>query len=91
MPRYYFDVRDEDGASIDEVGIELPDMAAAIQEARRAVADMVRDALRESNIGDVAIAIRDGADGPVVLSVSLSTVTPSGDVVGGEQTGRPDD
>lgn len=79
MPRYYFDVRDDDGAFIDEVGVELPDMAAAIQEARRALADMVRDALRDSK-GDVAIAIRDGADGPVVISVTLSTVTPAGDV-----------
>jgi hypothetical protein len=89
MPRYYFDVRDDDGAFIDEVGIELPDMAAAIQEARRALADMVRDALRDSK-GDVAIAIRDGADGPVVISVTLSTATPAGDVIG-ERKNRPDD
>lgn len=89
MPRYYFDVRDDDGAFIDEVGIELPDMAAAIQEARRALADMVRDALRDSK-GDVAIAIRDGADGPVVISVTLSTATPAGDVIG-ERNNRPDD
>lgn len=72
MPTYFFDVQDDDGMFIDEVGLELPDMDAAIREARRALADMVRDSLREP-IGDgLSIAIRDGADGPVVLSVTLS-------------------
>lgn len=76
MPRYYFDVRDMEGTFVDEMGLDLPDMDAAIREARKALADMVRDALRELNHDAVSIAIRDGADGPVVVSVSLTTVTP---------------
>ena len=30
MPHYYFDVHDKDGTFHDEVGLELPDMDAAI-------------------------------------------------------------
>lgn len=77
MPRYYFDVQDDDGWSVDEVGIELPDMDSAIREARRAIADMMRDALREQSGEGILIRIRDGADGPVLISVTLTTELPS--------------
>lgn len=76
MPLYFFDVQDTDGVFVDEVGMELPDMETAIREARRALADMVRDALKEQQGEAVLIRIRDGADGPVVLSVTLTTERP---------------
>lgn len=78
MPRYFFDVLDEEGIFIDDVGIELPDMDAATKEARRTLADMVRDALRAQSHESLSISIRDGADGPVILSVTLKTQSPSG-------------
>lgn len=77
MPRYYFDVQEDDGWSVDEVGIELPDMDSAIREARLAIADMMRDALREQSGEGILIRIRDGADGPVLISVTLTTELPS--------------
>ncbi|HEY8577972.1 MAG TPA: hypothetical protein VIL88_16720 [Devosia sp.] len=73
MPRYYFDVRDGDGAFIDEVGVDLPNMDSAVKEARKALADMVRDALREEEGSEISILVRDGADGPILITVSLST------------------
>lgn len=76
MPRYYFDVHDGEGVFKDDLGMELPDMDTAITEARRALADMVRDALREPDGQGVAVAIRDGDDGPVLLSVTLTTQRP---------------
>lgn len=76
MPHYFFDVQDADGLFLDDVGMELPDMDTAIREARRALADMVRDAFKEQLGQAVHIRIRDGADGPVVLSVSLTTELP---------------
>lgn len=76
MPLYYFDVRDGNDLFVDHDGVELPDMQAAIGEARRALADMVRDTFREIGADSVSIAIRDGADGPVILSVSLTTRHP---------------
>ena len=72
MPHYYFDVHDKDGAFEDEVGLELPDMDAAIAEARRALADMTKEMLLDGAEG-IHIIIHDGADGPVRLSVSLET------------------
>lgn len=78
MPRYFFDVRDDEGTFVDLVGLELADMDAAIREARRALADMLRDALRDQGKAVVEIGIRDGADGPVVLAVTLTTLTPEG-------------
>lgn len=75
MPHYFFDVQDAEGVFVDEVGMELPDMDAAIREARRTLADMVRDALREQSSQAVLIRIRDGAYCPVVLSVTMTTVS----------------
>lgn len=73
MPHYFFDVQDTDGLFVDDVGMDLPDMETAIREARRALADMVRDVLKDQHGQAVRIRIRDGADGPVVLSVTLTT------------------
>lgn len=78
MARYYFDIMDEEGVFLDDVGLELPDMDTAIKEARRTLADMVRDALRSQSPDNVSISIRDGAEGPVVLSVTLKTEEPEG-------------
>lgn len=77
MPRYYFDVHDKDGVFRDEVGLELADMDAAVAEARRALADMTKELL----VGDrdahgIHLVIRDGADGPVRLSVTMETTWP---------------
>ena len=76
MPRYYFDVRDGQDLFVDEDGMDLPDMDSAIAEARRALADMVRDNLRTERADAISIAIRDGAEGPVVLAVNLTTIHP---------------
>ena len=78
MARYYFDIMDEEGIFLDDEGIDLPNMDSAIKEARRALADMVRDALRAQNPDSVSISIRDGAEGPIVLSVTLKTEEPNG-------------
>jgi hypothetical protein len=73
MPRYYFDVHDQSGVHRDEVGLEFPDMQAAILEARRALADMTRESLLIDDNPDLNIMIRDGDEGPVNLHVSLTT------------------
>ena len=78
MARYYFDIMDDEGVFLDDVGMELADMDTAIKEARRTLADMVRDALRSQSPDSVSISIRDGAEGPVVLSVTLKTEEPEG-------------
>lgn len=77
MPHYYFDVHDKDGIFRDEVGLELADMNSAIAEARRALADMTKEMLIDAGTEGIHIIIRDGADGPVRLSVSMQTTWPS--------------
>lgn len=77
MARYYFDVHDGDGTFIDDTGVELPNMDTAIREARRALGDMVRDAMRDADGTGMSVLIRDGADGPVLLTVNLSTDKPA--------------
>ena len=79
MPHYYFDVHDKDGTFHDEVGLELPDMDAAIAEARRALADMTKEMLVDAGAEGIHIVIHDGDDVPVRLSVSLVTTWPSDD------------
>jgi len=78
MPQYFFDVQDGDGVFVDNVGLELPDMDTAIREARRALADMMRDVLRDRSGAEVIIQIRDGTEGPVILAVTLTTELPPG-------------
>jgi hypothetical protein len=67
MKRYYFDLKDGDGLSFDEEGLELPDLLSAQQEAANALSEMARDAIRSvDGMGhQMAIEVRD-ANGPVL-------------------------
>jgi hypothetical protein len=76
MPRYHFDIRDGQDVFTDDDGMDLPDMDTAIGEARRTLADMMRDSLRNDGGDALSIAIRAGADGPVIVSVRFNTSRP---------------
>lgn len=69
MPRYYFDLRDEDELAPDEEGLELSGLRAAQAEAAKSLADMARDAAclstPVSSRHRMAIEVRD-ASGPVM-------------------------
>lgn len=73
MPRYYFDILDDDGLFCDEQGMDLANMDAAVTVARRTLSDMVRDAFEKAGHADLSIKVRDGAEGPVLLTVRLDT------------------
>lgn len=73
MPRYFFDVQDDTGSHPDDTGLELKDMETAIVEARRALADMAREALVSGNTAPVQIIIRDDGEAPVRLAIHLTT------------------
>lgn len=78
MPHYYFDIRDEHGVHTDDVGLELTNMDSAIAEARRALVDMTRESLLSAASTELLILIRDGDEGPVKLSVSMTEEWPDG-------------
>ena len=46
MVRCYFDLRDSEGLSVDEEGLELQDLEAIEDEAALSLADATRDGLR---------------------------------------------
>lgn len=81
MRRYFFDVWDGDDLFVDDVGIELDDMEMAMDEARRALSDMMRDALRDTGRHTLSINIRPDFDGPVMLTITLTTVGPGRNAV----------
>ncbi|MGY2904670.1 DUF6894 family protein [Bradyrhizobium sp. URHC0002] len=70
MPRYYFDIREENHLAVDEEGMWLPDMQAVQEEAARCLAGVARDEVRRPT-GDpnrnhrMAIEVRDD-NGPVL-------------------------
>ena len=66
MPRYYFDMSDQNGRFVDEEGMEFSDMNAVEQEAIQAVADLARHSFqRPIKPAEIAIEVRDDA-GPVM-------------------------
>jgi len=73
MSLYFFDIRDHNGTRADDTGLDFPNMDAAITEGRRALAEMTRDALPDFPDAELAILIRDGGEGPVLLTIAFST------------------
>lgn len=74
MPRFYFNVRDGVPVIQDRVGIELPDLAAAIEHARKE-AVLVVSGLRSQPdlLKDLRIQVCD-EDGNVLERVDLRDV-----------------
>ena len=77
MPRYFFDTYDGDRMVPDEVGLELPDIAVAKVEAQKALPDMARDAMPDSNHRTFVVTVRDDA-GTVVVRAALSLMVEEG-------------
>ena len=73
MPRYYFDIRDDQGIHRDDIGLDFPNLEAAIEEGRRALSEMNRDAVAHDGDQVFEILIRDHGEGPVRLALSVTT------------------
>lgn len=74
MPRYFLDIRDNEGLHQDVEGAEFSDLEAAKLEARRALADMAKDAIRKSDHTSIAVEIRDEAHRPELVVIAMSSV-----------------
>ena len=72
MPHYFFDIRDNEGVHRDDIGLELPNIQAAIIEGRRALSEMNNDISHIDN-QVLEIVIRDHGEGPVRLALSVTT------------------
>jgi hypothetical protein len=69
MARYYFDTRDNDTFTPDDIGLEITSFDRVKAVASVAMADLARDVLPGSVVRNLAIEVRDNS-GPV-LRVSL--------------------
>ncbi|MGD9740662.1 MAG: hypothetical protein AB7O56_14450 [Bauldia sp.] len=71
MTRYYFDLREHERIVADEIGEDLPDLAAATAEAFASARALATDRQRTGRrIGTVHIEINDG-DGSTRVVVPL--------------------
>lgn len=73
MPRFHFDIIDDGVIEVDEEGMELPDLAAAVKEAQRAIGKMLLENAPGKNNDSLVIQIRDG--GTVPLTTVLATIS----------------
>jgi len=72
MPRFYFDIRDQDGVTYDDVGLELPDLEAARAEARLALGELMVESISRSGTGAIRIEIRTEDGRPAVEVVAAT-------------------
>ena len=83
MPHFYFDLVENGEVLRDDNGLVLGDIEAAKVEARKALADLVREEIRDGATrrrpGEVAVHIRDHTEGPVVMTVTYDIIDNYGD------------
>lgn len=74
MPHYYFHIRSSTGLIRDPEGIELPDLDAALTEAKRAARELLADLIKADAVLDgQAFEISD-ADGEVLARLPFRSV-----------------
>jgi Domain of unknown function (DUF6894) len=70
MKRYFFDLRDSEGLTVDEEGLELQDVQAAREEAALSLADAARACGSDSALNQMTIEVR--TDAGLLMRVSFS-------------------
>jgi hypothetical protein len=74
MPRFYFDIRDNEALAPDEEGLELPDMRAAEVEAAHSLAHMAKDMPSGTEHHHMAVEVRTD-DGPIFKATFVFKLT----------------
>lgn len=74
MPNYYFHIRSSAGLIRDPEGIELPDLDAALAEAKRSARELLADLLKEDAILDGQTFEISDADGLVLARLPFRSV-----------------
>jgi hypothetical protein len=75
MPRFYFDIREDERLSTDEEGNDLPSVDAAEREAMLAAAEIVCDKIKRRRIQKLIVEVRNGDGQRLVTStVTLDSV-----------------
>ncbi len=71
MTRYFFDLQNGDGQTLDEQGMELASREAVMQEVTRILVDIARDELPDGVGTRISVSVRTDIGEPV----SVSTLT----------------
>lgn len=66
MPRFHFDVVHEGIVERDDAGVDFPNLAAAVDDAKRLVADLAAELTSQSDTSILMVQIRDGEEYPLV-------------------------
>jgi hypothetical protein len=87
MPRFYFDIREDDRLVSDDEGNDLPNIDAAEREAVLVATEIVSDKVKRGRIQKVIVEVRN-EDGQRLLTstVTLQTVSSRAAAV---KAGRP--
>jgi hypothetical protein len=79
MPQYYFSVVDRDGASPAERSYEFENDAHAVEEGRKALAEMALDGLPGEPLNILSVEVFDAAREPIVeIRLTLEFVPKAG-------------
>jgi hypothetical protein len=76
MPRYYFDIRDDDKVYPDEDGLEFDDIEDIKIEAARALTEIARDVIPGALRRVLAIEVRDGGKCPLLEARLVFEIAP---------------
>jgi hypothetical protein len=77
MPRYYFDVRNDEACSFDDDGLVLDGLQAALDQATRTLTEHAREVLPRVTRKVLAIEVRDEAKRPLFeLRLAFDAVRP---------------
>ncbi|WP_457584490.1 DUF6894 family protein [Ensifer canadensis] len=71
MTRYFFDLNNGDGQTLDEQGLELGSRDAVMQEVTRILVDVARDELPEGIGTEICVSVRTD----IGETVSVATLT----------------
>jgi hypothetical protein len=63
MPRFFFDIHDGKDFTPDRQGLDLDDLEAAKDEAKKALPDIVRDEMPDGDRRDFTVDVRTWPDG----------------------------
>ena len=58
MPRYYFDLYDNDQLTTDDEGVELRDLYEAREQAQKVLPDITRDVMPDGDRRDLTVILR---------------------------------
>ena len=68
MTHYYFDIVEGENRTLDDVGLDLPDKAAATAHAACLLVELARDVVRAGDLGALVVQVRNEGGQPAFIA-----------------------